>query len=125
MTFLKLNSSFLSKSLSFFICLYCIKINACIFLDSIIHSKSSEWLSKVYLSTVVSNISCSTYSLCKVSEHALCKLHHTFIICVCLIQLHKCELRIMSCVNTFISVYTSDFIYSFKTTNDKSLKVKL
>lgn len=125
MTFLKLNSSFLSKSLSFFICLYCIKINACIFLDSIIHSKSSEWLSEVDLSAVISNLSCAAYSLCKVSEHTLSKLHHTFIICICLIQLHKCELRIMSCVNTFISVYTSNFVYSFKTTNDKSLKIKL
>ena len=125
MTFLKLNSSLLSKSLGFFVSLNCIKINTRIFLDSIIHCKSSEWLSKVYLSTVVSNFSCSTYSLCKVSEHALCKLHHTLVVCICLIKLHKCELRIMSCVNTFISVYTSDFIYSFKTTNDKSLKVKL
>ena len=125
MTLLELNSSLLSKSLSFFISLNCIKINTSIFLNCVIHSKSSEWLSKVNLSAVVSNLSCTTYSLSKVSEHTLSKFHHTFVICVCLVKLHKCELRVVSCINTLITVYSSDFVNSLKTTNDKSLKIKL
>ena len=124
-TLLELNSSLLSKSLSFFVSLNCIKINTGVFLNCVIHSKSSEWLSKVNLCAVVSNLSCTAYSLGKVSEHALRKFHHTLVICVCLIKLHKCELRIVSCINTLVTVYSSDFVNSLKTTNDKSLKIKL
>ena len=53
MTILEFDVVFLSKSLSLFISLNCIEINTCILLDSVIHCKTSEWLAKVNLNTIV------------------------------------------------------------------------
>jgi len=102
-----------------------IKINTCIFLDSVNHSQTLKWLAKVDLDSVVGDLGASTYLLCEVTEHGLCELHHTIVICVCLVQLHQSELRVVTCVNTLVTEYSSDLVYSLKTADDKSLQVEL
>ena len=49
------------------------------------------------------------------------EFHHALIVCVCLIQLHQCELRVMTGVNTLIAEYTADLVYTLKSADDQSL----
>src|SRR5699024_4119526 len=39
-------------------------------------------------------------------------------------ELHQCELRIVSCVKSFVSEHTSDLIYFFESSDDQSLQVE-
>ena len=69
---------------------------------------------------------CCTADLCsKVTEHILSQIHHTVVVSISLIELHKCELRVVTCVNAFVSEYTADFVNSFKAAYDKTLEVEL
>ena len=63
----------------------------------------------------------AAYLFSQITEHALSQLHHTFIICVCLIQLHQSKLWVMTCINTLITEYSANLIYSLKSANDQSL----
>ena len=124
MSVFKFDMLFFSKSLCFFICLDFIEINTCILLDSINHCNSFKRFTEIHLNTVVNNLCCAENSLCNMTVKIFCKVHHTVVISVCLIEFHKCELGIVSCVKTFVTEYTTDFVNSFHTADDKSLKVK-
>ena len=98
-----------------------IEIDSRIFLDGIVHGQTCEWFSKVDLYAVVADLGASAYLLCEVTEHGLRQLHHAFVVCVCLIQLHKCELRIVTGIHTLITENASDLVYTLKSADDQSL----
>ena len=115
------NMTFVSKLLGFFISLYLREVNACIFLDSVYHCKSFKRLAQVDHKVAVRNAGSAAYLICNISEHILGKIHHTVVVCVCLIKLHKSKFRVMSCINAFVSENTSDLVNSFKTADNKTL----
>ena len=123
MTILVCDMMLVSKLLRLCIICYLIKINACIFLDCVIHRQTLKWLTKVNLNTVVRDLCAATYLLCEVTEHRLCQFHHALVISICLIQLHQCKFRIVTGVNTFITEYTTDLEHSFQSANDQSLQI--
>ncbi len=125
MEILELDVMLLSKCTSCLKILNFIPVNTAVLLNSINHCDSFKWLTEIHLDSIVRNLCCTKNFLSNVSVHVLSKVHHAVIICICLIKLHKSELRVMTCINTFVSEYTADLINSLKTTNDKSLKVKL
>ena len=47
------------------------------------------------------------------------------VICKCLVKLHQSELRVMSCIKTLITEYTSDLIYLLESSDNQSLQVQL
>ena len=53
------------------------------------------------------------------------QIHHAVVICICLIEFHQSELRIVSCIKAFISEYAADLIYFLETAYDQSLQVEL
>ena len=124
-TLLIFNMMLISKLLGCCIVFNLIKINSCIFLDSIVHGKTLERLAKIDLDTIVGDLAGSADLLCKITEHGLCQFHHSFIICICLIKLHQSELRIVTGINTLITEYTADLINSLKSAYDQSLQIKL
>ena len=52
------------------------------------------------------------------------KIHHTVVVGICLIKLHKSKLRVMTGVNTLVTEYSADFVNLFKSAYDKSFEVK-
>ena len=125
MTVLILNMMLVSKFLSCFIICYFVKINSCIFLDSIVHGQTCERLTKIDLNTIVGDLCGTADFLCKVTEHGLCQFHHSFIIGICLIKLHQSKLRIVTGINTLVTEYTANLVNSLKSAHDQSLKIKL
>ena len=67
----------------------------------------------------------AAYLLRQITEHALGELHHSVVVCVCLVELHKCELRVMLGVYTFVSEYTADLVDSLESADDESLQIEL
>ena len=114
----------IGKFLSFFVCLYFIKINVCIFLYGVDHCDALKWLRKVNLDAIVGDYGAATYFLCQIAVHALCEFHHALIVCICLIQLHQCKFRIMTGIYTFITEYTANFKYTLQTANDQSFQIQ-
>ena len=124
MSCFKLDAFFLSDSLSFFICLDFIEVHACILLNSVNHCDSFKRLAKIHFDTIVNNLSGTKNCLCNMTVKIFCKVHHAMVVSVSLIEFHQSELGIMSCIKTFVTEYSADFVYSFHTANDKSLEVK-
>ena len=85
MTFFKFDVVLFGKCLGSFITFYGIKINTCVFLDGIVHGQTCKWLTEIKLDPVVCELCTAAYLFCQITEHALCQLHHAFIICICLI----------------------------------------
>ena len=104
--------------------LYFIPVNACIFLNRINHCNTLKRLPEIHLDSLIYDMSCSKNFLCNKTVQVLCQIHHAMIVCVCLIKFHQSEFRVMSCIKTFVTEYTSNLIYSFQTTNDQSLQIK-
>ena len=102
-----------------------IEIDACILLDGIVHCKSLKRLAEVDLEVAVLDERCAAYLLCNIAEHGLCELHHAVVVCVCLVEFHERELRIMACVHTFVTENSADLENSLKAAYKKSLKVEL
>ena len=119
--FLVCNVMLLSKFLCCCIICYGIKVDSGIFFNRIVHGHACKWLAKVDLDAIVADLCTSADFFCKITEHGLCQFHHALIVCVCLIQLHQCELRVMTGVNTLIAEYTADLVYTLKSADDQSL----
>ena len=51
---------------------------------------------KIDFNAVICYYRAAAYLFCKIFEHTLCKIHHTVVVGVCLIKLHKCKLRVVS-----------------------------
>ena len=130
MTFLKFDSPFSGKSLCLFICPDGLKINAGFFLDGIFHGQAAERLTQINLLACpilfisIINGCASTDLLRQITEHTLCQLHHTIIVCVCLIQFHQGEFRIMSLIKAFIPENTSDLVYPLQSSDNQTLQVQ-
>ena len=105
--------------------LYRVKINTALLLDGIRHRQTAERLAEIDLGALVADEGLPTYLLCEVAEHALRELHHTVVIGIGLIQLHQCELRIMTGIDTLITEYTADLEHTLETTDDETLEIKL
>ena len=102
-----------------------IEVNTGVLLYRIKHCDTLEGLSEIHLNAVICDSSCAENLLCYVTVKVLCEVHHTVIVCICLIELHKCELGVMSCINTLVTEYSADLVYLFHTADDKSLQIKL
>ena len=114
-----------SKLFCSIVAVYSIEIDACILLDRIVHSKSLERLTEIDLEVAVLDERCAAYLLCYIAEHGLCELHHAVVVCVCLVELHERELRVMTCIHTFVTENSADLEYSFEAADKKSLEVEL
>ena len=49
------------------------------------------------------------------------KVHHTVVVCVCLIHFDRCKFGVVSCIHTLVSEDTAYFIYPVKSAYDKTL----
>ena len=124
MSFFKFKIVCFCKLSCLFQCLYFVPVNTCIFLNSVNHCDALERLSKIHLDSFVYDLSSSENFLCNETVQILSQIHHAMIICVCLVEFHQSKFRVVSCIKTFVTEYSSDLIYSFQTTNDQSLQVK-
>ena len=88
MTILKFNVVFSGKCLGLFVCCYRIKVNTCIFLNAVCHGDTFKRLAEIQLNTIIFKLCCPKDCLSQITEHGLGKLHHSFVICICLIQFH-------------------------------------
>ena len=121
MTLLICNMMLICKFFRCSIIFYSIEINSGIFLNRIVHGHACKWLAKIDLDAIVTDLCTSADFLCKITEHRLCQFHHSLIVCVCLIQFHQREFRVMTGINTLITEYTTDLVYTFKSADDQSL----
>jgi len=124
MSFFKFKIVCFRKFSCLFKSFYFVPVNTCIFLNSINHCDTLERLSEIHLDSFIYNLSSSKNFLCNKTVQVLCQIHHAMIVCVCLVKFHQSEFRVMSCIKTFVTEYTSNLIYSFQTTNDQSLQIK-
>ena len=102
-----------------------VEVNACIFLDSIYHGQSLKRLAQVDGLFCIRDHGSTAYFLCHIAEHVLSQIHHSVIVGVCLVQLHQCEFRIVSGVQTFVTEYTADLEDTLHAADDQSLQVQL
>ena len=119
------NMMLVSKLFSCLIICYFIKVDSCIFFDCFIHCHSGKRLTKIDLYTIIRNLCGTADFLCQITEHGFCKFHHSLIVCICLIKLHQSKFRIVACINTLITEYTSDLINSLKSSDDQSFQIEL
>ncbi|CDC03116.1 putative uncharacterized protein [Eubacterium sp. CAG:202] len=124
MALFKFNVLLSCKSLSLFVCLYFVKVNSRIFFNAVNHCNSLKRLTEINFNAVICYYRTAAYLFCEIFKHTLCKVHHTVVIGVCLIKFHKCKFRVVSCVYTLITKYSSDFVNFLKTADNKSFKVK-
>ena len=101
--------------------LHFIPVNSCIFLHCVYHGDPFKRLAQIHLHAVVNDLGSSQDFLGHMAVKIFCKIHHTVVVCIRLIQLHKGELRIMSGIQTFVTEYSSDLVNSFQTAYDQSL----
>ena len=125
MTLLKFNAFFLCQSLCCLSIRNLVKINSCVFLDGIYHRQSLERLGKIHLMITILEDLGTCHFLGNVTIKLLGKIHHTVIICIRLIKLHQCELRIMSGIQSLITEHTTNLVNTFHATYDQSLEIQL
>ena len=59
------------------------------------------------------------------ADKALNKIHHSVIIGVCLIELHKSKLGVVTSVKSLVSEYSAYLINTFHAAYDKTFEIKL
>jgi len=123
MTFFIFYIVFFSCCSGFFQRMDFIEIYTCIFFNRIYHSNSVKWFPQIHFDTVVYDFCSSQHFLRHIAIQIFCQIHHSIVICICLIQLHQCKFRIVSCIQTFITEHTTNLIYSFHTAYDQSLQI--
>ena len=101
--------------------LHLIKIDACILLHRIHHGNALKRLGEIHGMLPVSQHLRTGHFLCHIAVKVLGQIHHAVVIGVCLIQLHECELRIVSGVQTLITEYTTNLIDTLHAADDQSL----
>ena len=101
--------------------LHFIPVNSCIFLHCVYHGDPLKRLAQIHLHAIVNDLSSSQDFLGHMAVKIFCKIHHAVVVCICLIQLHKSKLRIMSGIQTFVTEYSSDLVNSFQTAYDQPL----
>ena len=112
------------KLASLFQSLNFIPVNACIFFHGIYHCNTFKRFSEIHLNAIVNDLRCAENFMCHMAVKIFCKIHHSVIICICLIKLHQCKFRIMSRIKSFVSEYTTDLVHSFKTSDDQTFQIK-
>ena len=122
--FFKLNTLFLSNCLSLFIRMNFVEINTWILFNSVKHCNSLKRLAKIHFNAVVCDCCCAENLLCNMAIEVFGKIHHTVVVGICLIKLHKSKLWVMTGVNTLVTEYSADFVNLFKSAYDKSFEVK-
>ena len=121
----KCNAVSLRHSLCFFIGMYFSEINAGIFLYRVNHCNSFKRLAEIHFNAVICYLGRPENRLCNVTIEIFGKFHHTVVIRICLIKLHERKFRIVACVKTFIAEHSSYLVNLFKSSDDKSLQIKL
>ena len=102
-----------------------IEIDVCILFHGIYHGDSLKRLAEIHLDPIV-NEGCRAQNLLgNVTIHIFRQIHHTIVICICLIKFHQRKFRIMAGIKTLITEDTADLVNSFQTADDQSLQVKL
>jgi len=125
MTFLEFDAFLFCESLGIFIGFNLIEVNSGILEDCFIHGHTGKGLSEIYLGSLICELCRTAHLLSKISEHGLGKLHHSVVVGISLIEFHKCELGIMSGIDSFVPVHSSDLVYSLESADNESLEVEL
>ena len=115
------NTLLIRQLLGLFRCCNLVKVNAGLLLNGVDHGKLSERLSEIDLLVAVDDGGRAADLLSQITEHALSQFHHAIVICICLIQLHERELRVVSGIYALISEYAADLVDSLKSADDQSL----
>ena len=84
-----------------------VKINTRIFFNGVKHSDSFKIALKIKLYIAVFNNCRAENRLCGVADKTLNKIHHSVIIGVCLIKLHKSKLGVVTSVKSLVSEYSA------------------
>src|SRR5699024_4947844 len=92
---------------------------------SVNHGNALERLPEIHLDAVVDDLCRTEHFLRHMAVQVLCQVHHPVVVCVCLIELHQRELRVVPRIQTFVAEHTADLIYFLKTTHDQSFQVQL
>ena len=121
MSVLIFNVVLIGNLTSLFKCINFVKVNACVLFNCVNHCYTFKRLTQIHFYTVIHDCSCTKHFLSNVAVKIFCKIHHTVIICVCLIQFHKSKFRVMASVKTFVSENSSYFINLIKAAHDKTL----
>ena len=100
-------------------------VDACIFLYGIHHGDAFKGSGEIHLRTPVDYSRRSQDLLCDIAQHALCQIHHSVVIGVCLVQLHHGELGIVPCVYPLVAEHSSDLKHPVKAAHYESLEVQL
>ena len=125
MTVLIMNSLFLRDGASLLESLDFVEIDARILLNRINHRDALEGLAEIHFYTVVNDGGGTENLLRYVAEHIFGKVHHSVIVGIRLIKLHKGKFGVMAGIQAFVTENSADFIYLFHTAYDKALKIKL
>ncbi len=125
MPVLEFDSLFLCQGLCFLCSLNLIKIYICILFQSIYHCDSFKRLAQIHCDSTIFDCSSSQHFLRYIAVQVLCQVHHTVIICICLVQLHQRKFGVMSCVQSLIAEYTANLVYTLHAAYDQPLQVKL
>ena len=125
MSLFKLNMMLFCKFSCLLQSLNFIPVNACVLLHCVNHCDTLERLTEIHRDSFVYDLCRSEHFLCDKTIQVLCQIHHAVVICKCLVKLHQSELRVMSCIKTLITEYTSDLIYLLESSDNQSLQVQL
>ena len=101
-----------------------VKIHTGIFLHCSYHGHALKRLAKVYHFLAVRHGSRAAHFFRHMAEHIFRQIHHTVIIRICLIEFHQGKFRIMSCIQTFVTEYTSDFVDSLHSAHNQSFQIQ-
>jgi len=101
--------------------LHLVKIDACILLHRIHHGNALKRLGEIHGMLPVGQHLGTGHFLCHIAVKVLSQIHHAVVIGICLIQLHECELRIVSGVQTLITEYAANLIDTLHAADNQSL----
>ena len=100
-----------------------IPVHAGVLLHCVHHGDPLEGLAQIHLHALIGDLSGSQDFLGDMTVHSLREIHHAVIVCVCLVQLHQREFRVVAGVHTLVPEYTADLIDTLHTADDKALQV--
>ena len=105
--------------------LYLIKIDTRILLYRVKHSKTLKGLAEIHFNAVICYNGSAENLFCNMAIKIFGKIHHTVIIRICLIKLHKSKFGIVACVKTLITENSAYFIHSFESADYKAFQIQL
>ena len=119
-----LHFQFLANLADFFFAL-AVQVVSCLFFDSIQDRQTAVRSFKTDRFSVDNTFRTAVYSDTDTFQQFFGEIHHPVVILVLNIKFHTGKFRIVSFIHALVTEVLTYFIYTFKTTYDQSLQIKL